>query len=150
MLDSFTKQALTYLDVRGDILRTSFTIKLSILILCAFEVSNTAYPLYNDSLNPEKKYLRFKVNGCFNKIKFNHYKYLCASINDAVKNFGCYKESQYKEGRLCECIAFIHICMEPVNLKHLVYNSYRIVCLFMFDHEILPLNMFDSFFFVLR
>ena len=54
MLDSFTKQALTYLDVRGDILRTSFTIKLSILILCAFEVSNTAYPLYNDSLNPEK------------------------------------------------------------------------------------------------
>ena len=36
--------------------------------------------------------------------------------------------------------------MEPVNLKHLLYNSYRIVCLFMFDHEILPLNMFGSFF----
>ena len=62
MLDSFAKRALTYPDVRGDILRTSFTIKLSILILCAFEVSNTAYPLYNDSLN---------VNGGFNKIKFN-------------------------------------------------------------------------------
>ena len=36
--------------------------------------------------------------------------------------------------------------MEPVNLKHLLYINYRIVCLFMFDHEILPLNMFDSFF----
>ena len=55
MLDSFAKQALTYRDVRGDILSTSFTIKLSILILFAFEVSNTDYPLYNDNLNLEKK-----------------------------------------------------------------------------------------------
>ena len=55
MLDSFAKQALTYRDVRGDILSTSFTIKLSILILFAFKVSNTDYPLYNDSLNLEKK-----------------------------------------------------------------------------------------------
>ena len=55
MLDGLAKQALTYRDVRGDILSTSFTIKLSILILFAFEVSNTDYTLYNDSLNLEKK-----------------------------------------------------------------------------------------------